>query len=123
MEPSTEEYLDKIRKEHQENPQDFFVEILQIFWGDRSEEETRMEWLRHCKQVRWYAEDVLQCLETILHNPPGNLAELMQEEGSIMLNSGSAPYTVLSWYRQQYYEFLQRIYSEFRTLFENTALD
>lgn len=118
MENNNDLYLDTVRKEHRENSQTFFVEILNTLWGDRNEEETLSEWRRLCSKVRWYAEDALECMDRILAEPPYNLAELMQNEGSIMLASGPAPYTVIHLYRQKYYDFLLDTSQKFRKIFE-----
>jgi hypothetical protein len=121
MENGSDDYLDRVRREHREYPQVFFVEILQNLWGDHTEEQTLLEWNRLCGKTRWYAEDALECLDKILASPPPNLAELMQEEGSIMLDNGNGRYTVLSLYRQQYLEWLKNITKKFRVILENSG--
>ena len=114
-----EDYIVKTQRQHKENPNDFFKEILQNIWCDRSEERIILEWKRLCTQVRWYAKDVLECIETILDNPPPKLVELMQEEGWIILNDKTQNQAgcfntkelYLDWLRQTSIAFSQ-IYEE-----------
>jgi hypothetical protein len=90
-----DDFINQQRQHHAENPVAFFKEILQNIWADRDEDQIAREWKRLCSSVRWYAEDVLVCMDSIVTNPPADLAELMQNEGWIMLDHGAASYTVI----------------------------
>jgi len=108
------------RTEHQNNPEVFFTELLNNLWSSRTEEQSIWEWNRLCTLVRWYAEDALECFEKIIKHPPSNLVELMQDEGCILLDHGTANYTVLRMYKKKYEEFLNSKHQKFKEIFEST---
>lgn len=109
------------RTAHKDDPIKFFQQLLTAYWNDHEPEQTEAKWRQHCLEQRWYAEDVLDCFTTILADPPQDLADMMQEYGSIMLPHGDAPYTVLWHYRRRYEDWLTQTHLKFREVFEETA--
>jgi hypothetical protein len=120
MSQNSDPYVDAARQAHRADPQAFFVELLQSLWGDREEAQVLAEWRRLCTKVRWYAQDAVECLDHMLANPPPNLVELMQDEGSIMLDAGPARYTVIRLYREKYLDFLRDTCRRFKEVLEET---
>jgi hypothetical protein len=121
MNRNVDPYADAKRQAHRADPQAFFIELLHTLWGDHEEAQTLAEWRRLCTKVRWYAQDAVECLDHMLANPPPNLAELMQEEGSIMLDSGPGQYTVIGLYREKYLDFLRDACDRFKQILAETA--
>jgi hypothetical protein len=117
MSLAKDEYVEMLRKTHRDNPNDFFEELLEKIWMNRDEDQAFREWKRLCDQVYWYAEDAVGCLEHILANPPANLVELMQERGWILLDHGTARYTLLKPYREKYVAWLVDMTDQFKNIY------
>lgn len=60
--------------------------FLQRFWQDNTPEEALILWRRQVASGRWWAEDALCCLREVVGAPPDNLADLLRDDGWVLLD-------------------------------------
>ncbi len=60
--------------------------FLQQFWQDNTPEEALTLWRRQVASGRWWAEDALYGLREVLKTPPPNLADVLRDDGWVLLD-------------------------------------
>jgi|GEM_PF-2865170 len=78
-------YTAGLRQQHRDDPLEFFGKALREFFMNRDDHQTIRAWTRMIHDNRWYTEDVIECMQTVLANPPDDLVMLIQENGWVML--------------------------------------
>ena len=68
------------------DPVAMLQKFLRGFWQDNLPDEALTLWKRQVAGGRWYAEDVLYALRAVLAAPPHNLADLLREDGWVLLD-------------------------------------
>ncbi|MEU2130262.1 hypothetical protein [Streptomyces sp. NPDC018352] len=62
---------------------DCFIEWLRHYWLDHNEGEATERWKYTCEHHWWTAVEYIRCIETVLVDPPDNIADLMRKHGWI----------------------------------------
>lgn len=100
-------YTAELREKHRAAPLTFFERLLREFFMNRDPDQTLRKWQTVIEENRWYTEDVIECMTTVLANPPENLVDIIQENGWVMLpRSDGSSYEAyhglyLAWLQEQ----------------------
>lgn len=78
-------YTQSLREQHRADPLAFFDRLLREFFMNRDNDQTLRKWQTVISENRWYAEDVVACMATILVQPPDDFVERVRENGWVIL--------------------------------------
>jgi hypothetical protein len=102
-----------------ESPVSFFREILRHYWMDNTPEEAMRLWRTTLRDAPWYAVDILNCFYTVLHEPPEDLVDLMQQNGWVMLFDETDT-GLVSKPRDEYLDWLRAVHEEWSEVYRET---
>lgn len=113
-----DDFVTQLRAQHQADPVTFFQALLREFVMNRTDEQMAQAWTVRCEGARWYAEDALQCFQTILDHPPRDLVDMIQQHGWIILPDAKNAATQDA--DDLYQRWLNDTLDRFQTIFQNT---
>ncbi|MFD8826710.1 hypothetical protein ACFV1C_30705 [Streptomyces sp. NPDC059605] len=98
-----------------------FIEWLRHYWLDHNEGEATERWKYTCENHWWTAAEYTRCIETILVDPPDNIADLMRKHGWI--TPPGDPYGKLRDPKRKntYIKYLKKIFEEWSTILESES--
>jgi len=99
---------------------DCFIEWMRTYLLEATHEEARQQWSESARLAFWVCLDYLRCIDAVLADPPANLIELMQENGSVVLyHRNTVPWRPYS--TDEYLDWLKDIRAEFGKIVEDAT--
>ena len=99
---------------------DCFIEWLRTYFLEASPEEARQQWSESARLAFWVCLDHLRCVDAVLADPPENLIEMMQENGSVVLyHRDAVPWHPYS--KAEYLDWLRNVRKEFGKIVEDAT--
>lgn len=100
---------------------DRFRDFLQSVWMDNTSDEALQQWQQRVLEFPTAAASDLECLESILADPPENLVQMLHDDGWVILTHRPDPQTVVGYTHDEYVEWLRDMTARFRDAYRRAS--
>jgi hypothetical protein len=95
------------------------AELIEAIWTDNTEEEAHQALEDRAMLAPAFANDMLECLDTVIANPPAHLADVLRERAELHLSHDDDDATLYS--DQETLDWLKQLAAELRQVMDRAG--